>query len=235
MSAAVSAPPLPTLQIRGRSFMALILLPEAPLEPWLAALDEQLARAASYFTNKPVVVNLSQLVEPEAHLLPLLGALESRGLKIVSVEHGPAGLLAETKWATLPDLRPRTEGEDSALAIPDDALPPPSGNSLVIDKPVRSGQQIMWEHGDVVVLGALASGAEIVAGGSIHIYGALRGRAIAGMREGLEAHIFCRKLEAELLAIDGIYETAEDWDGKLNGKPAHIRLIDGKLHYAPLA
>ena len=89
--------------------------------------------------------------------------------------------------------------------------------SLLVDQPVRSGQSIVFERGDVIVLGSVSSGAEIIAGGSIHVYGALRGRAIAGLTGQAQSRIFCRKLEAELIAIDGVYRTAEDMEG-LRGK-----------------
>ena len=76
----------------------------------------------------------------------------------------------------------------------------------------------------MIVIGAVGSGAEIVAGGSIHVYGALRGRAIAGSTGNPQARIFCGKLEAELLAIDGLYKTAEEIDPSLWGRPAQARL-----------
>ena len=82
--------------------------------------------------------------------------------------------------------------------------------SLLIEGSVRSGQSILHPEGDVTVLGSVASGSEIVAGGSIHIYGTLRGRAIAGCTGNGKARIFCRKFEAELIAIDGLYKTADD-------------------------
>ena len=82
-------------------------------------------------------------------------------------------------------------------------------NTLVIDQPVRSGQSVVFERGDITVLGSVASGAEVMAGGSVHIYGTLRGRAIAGLSGNPGARIFCSKLQAELLAIDGVYQTAD--------------------------
>jgi septum site-determining protein MinC len=83
---------------------------------------------------------------------------------------------------------------------------------------VRSGQSVFFPDGDVTVLGSVGSGAEIIAGGSIHVYGTLRGRAMAGMSGNRQARIFCSKIEAELLAIDGFYRTAEDLDASLNGR-----------------
>ena len=239
LSAAATPSPLPALQIRGRSFMALIVVPEPPLADWLALLDEQLARAASYFINKPIVVNLTALRGTEPDLPALLSALEARGLRLAAVEGVAREALADTRGAHLPDLRPREATTDDdpggrVLDIPDDPTPAP-GRSLILDRAVRSGQSVMWEHGDVIVMGAIASGAEVVAAGSIHVYGALRGRAIAGMGEGgAEARIFCRKMSAELTAIDGVYETAEGWSASLNGQPVQVRLLDGKLHFAAM-
>jgi septum site-determining protein MinC len=96
-------------------------------------------------------------------------------------------------------------------------------NSLLLDKSIRSGQSIVHPEGDVIIVGSVASGAEIVAGGSIHIYGPLRGRAIAGSRNA-RARIFCRKLEAELLSIDGLYMVADDMPVHLRGKQVQVWL-----------
>jgi septum site-determining protein MinC len=97
-------------------------------------------------------------------------------------------------------------------------------SSLVLHEPVRSGQSIVFPEGDVTVIGSIASGAEVIAGGSIHVYGALRGRALAGSIGNSAARIFCRKLEAELLAIDGIYKTADDLPAELRGQAAQLWL-----------
>jgi septum site-determining protein MinC len=78
--------------------------------------------------------------------------------------------------------------------------------------------------GDVTVMGSVASGAEVIAGGSLHIYGALRGRAIAGAAGNAKARIFCRKLEAELLSIDGLYKTAEDLGSQFRGQAVQVNL-----------
>ena len=88
----------------------------------------------------------------------------------------------------------------------------------MIDEPVRSGQSVIFPSGDVTVIGSVASGAEVIAGGSIHVYGALRGRAVAGVAGNPRARIFCRRLEAELVAIDGFYRTADDMDAALRGR-----------------
>ncbi|MBZ9943391.1 septum site-determining protein MinC [Mesorhizobium sp. BR1-1-13] len=109
----------------------------------------------------------------------------------------------------------------------------PAG-TLMVKSPLRSGQSIFHPHGDVIVLGSVASGSEIIAAGSIHVYGTLRGRAIAGSEGNISARIFCRRNEAELLAIDGWYTTAEDMEGASRGKPVQAFLEDGVLRVVPL-
>jgi septum site-determining protein MinC len=105
---------------------------------------------------------------------------------------------------------------------------------LQLENPVRSGQSVVFLDGDVTVIGSVASGAEIVAGGSIHVYGTLRGRAIAGAVGDARARIFCGKLEAELLAIDGLYKAADAMDERLRGQAVQVWLEGDVLKTAPL-
>jgi septum site-determining protein MinC len=118
---------------------------------------------------------------------------------------------------------PPQQARSSVVTAADDP-PPREPCSLLIESPIRSGQSVVFPFGDVTVLGSVASGAEIVAGGSIHIYGALRGRAMAGSTGDARARIFCRRNEAELIAIDGYYRTAEETEAELRGRPVQIRL-----------
>jgi septum site-determining protein MinC len=108
-----------------------------------------------------------------------------------------------------------------------------ASGTLMIKAPIRSGQAIVHPHGDVIVLGSVASGSEIIAAGSIHVYGTLRGRASAGALGNTGARIFCRRNEAELLAVDGWYVTAEEMDSR--GKPIQAFLDGGALRVVPLS
>ena len=108
------------------------------------------------------------------------------------------------------------------------------GASIVIPEPVRSGQSILHPDGDVTVIGSVSSGAEIIAGGSIHIYGALRGRALAGVAGKDNARIFCTKLDAELVSINGLYKVADDFDATLRNSPAQIRFENETLVFEEL-
>lgn len=231
--------------------MALIVAPEPPLEPWLAALDEQMGRSKQFFADRPVVVNLAALQDQavaEAGVLDeLAGQLAGRGLNIIGVEGIECAQLEGTRWAQAWLLGPTSR--DRLVLVPDDPPPaeasadapapeaepePPAQTHLIVDRPVRSGQSIIFEAGDVTVLASVASGAEIIAGGSIHIYGALRGRAVAGVQGNPAARIFCRRLFAELLAIDGLYRTAEHWGEGLHGRPAQAWLEGESVRLAAL-
>jgi septum site-determining protein MinC len=106
--------------------------------------------------------------------------------------------------------------------------------SLVVSESVRSGQSVVFREGDVTVIGSVSSGAEIIAGGSIHIYGTLRGRAFAGASGDPGARIFCRSLEAELLAINGLYRVADRLEQGLRGRPVQAWLEGKAIAMAPL-
>jgi septum site-determining protein MinC len=227
---------LPQISLRGRSFRALVVAPEPPLVDWFAALDGQIRTAPDLFEGRPVVVDLRAVAaEGRETLLIVLDGLEARDLHLASVEGAPKALLAGTRWARA--ARPLL-GRDVAIDPPQALSRPeaaPAPGALLIDRPVRSGQSIVHEAGDVTIVGAVASGAEVVAGGSIHIYGALRGRAIAGLRSGPQARIFCRKLEAELVGIDQLYRTAEHWGPTLHGRAVQVRCDRGALRLTAFA
>lgn len=110
----------------------------------------------------------------------------------------------------------------------------PQVPSLLIEAPVRSGQTIINPDGDVIILGAVASGAEVIAAGSIHVYGALRGRALAGAYGNESARIFCRRFEAELIAIGGYYKVTEETETGLRQKPVQAWLSGNDLKMASL-
>ena len=113
----------------------------------------------------------------------------------------------------------------SAAAVP----------TMVVDKPLRSGQRLYARGGDLVVLAAVSFGAEVIADGNIHVYGPLRGRAIAGARGNTGARIFSTCLEPQLVSIAGIYRTAEaPLPADVQGQPAQVRLVGEKILVEPL-
>ena len=228
-----------SFRFRGRSFMAFVLAPEPPLADWLAELDRQIERSEGFFVGRPVVIDLAAVALPKSELAALIGELQARDIRIMGVENADPGCVG-------PGLPPLLKGGRPASGLFD--APDPSGPAkpvlepaarsgppcLMIEAPVRSGQSVVFPSGDVTVVGSVASGAEVIAGGSIHVYGALRGRAMAGSTGNARARIFCRRIEAELVAIDGLYRTAEDIDETLRRRPVQAWLEGDVMHITPL-
>jgi septum site-determining protein MinC len=242
------AKPRPKLRLAGRSFLAFVLEPWAPVSEWLAELDAVARQSFAFFANRPVVLDLSALGPDKAEAESLIAALKARAIRVIAVEGvdpdllGPAlaplaSGMASARIIEFPgsgEARARAAageplGAEEAATRSDGAPEQPGPASMVIDGPVRSGRSIFYPDGDLTVVGSVSSGAEVIAGGSIHIYGALRGRAVAGATGDGNARIACRRFHAELVAIDGNYMAAESAPQRLFGKPVHIRLKGGSL------
>jgi septum site-determining protein MinC len=210
----------------GRSYLAFVLTPEAPIAEWLAQMDGWLARSPGFFSDRSIVLDLINVKLSRAGITHLLASLLERNIRVMGLEGidptlaGPdlPPLLRGGRLAETPEIAPPARSEPTAAPVPKQPT------SLVLDRPVRSGQSIVFPEGDVSVLGSLGSGAEIIAGGSVHIYGTLRGRVMAGSMGNTHARIFCQKIEAELLAIGGYYRTAEEIDQTVRGQPTQAWL-----------
>lgn len=234
------------IRLKGRSYLALTLTPEQPFEDWLARLDDLASRSAGFFLRRPVVLDVSGLEIDRAQLRELVGKLGTRQVRIMGIEGASPSLLGSDLPPAMADGRPTSDFEAPVAAEnpkadvvassePVAPQPPKSVPSIIVTQPVRSGQSLVFLEGDVTVIGSVASGAEIVAGGSVHVYGTLRGRAMAGTMGNGAARIFCRKLEAELIAIDGYYKTAEDMEPGLRGKSVQIWLENEAFKVEALA
>lgn len=231
---------LRSMRICGRSYVAYVLTPGVPVFDWLSDLDTWTRRSAGFFVGKPVVLDLSAVVLSKTAIVHLVTELQARDIRIMGIEGVDQADIG-------PELPPVLKGGRTATVIepvdpathaqetPARPVPRPEPASLLLESPVRSGQSIMFPAGDVTVMGAVASGAEIIAGGSIHVYGALRGRALAGSHGNPRARIFCNKLEAELLAIDGFYRAAEDMEPDLRGRPIQAWLQDEMMFITQLS
>lgn len=233
-------PPRPQIRFRGRSFMATVLAPLPPVADWLGELDALGRRAPAFFAGRPVILDLTGLRLTRADLEELVADLSARDIAILGVEGAPPGVLGPGLPPALSGGRPAgevapPEGDAPAAdAAPDAAAPPSPARSLILDQPVRSGQTILHLEGDVIVMGAVASGAEVIAGGSIHVYGPLRGRAIAGAAGHAGARIWCRKFEPELVSIDGLYKAADDLDAAFRAQAVEVRLVEDAIRLALL-
>ena len=223
------------VRLRGRSYVAFVFSPVVPIVEWLAEIDATLARSPGYFVGKPIVLDLASVDLSSSAIAHLLGSLTERSIRVLGIE----GVDEERLAANMPPLLTGgracviTRNEPVKAEEPKEE-PKPKPTSLLLDQPVRSGQSIVFIEGDVTVLGSVGSGAEIVAGGSIHIYGTLRGRAMAGVNGNSAARIYCQKIEAELLAIDGFYQTAEEIDASLRNRPAQAWLQGDIMRITPL-
>ncbi len=231
-----SAEARPPIRFRGRSFMATVLAPLPPVAEWLADLDALCQRAPAFFNGRPTILDLTGLSLTREDLDDLLAELRARRIPVHGIEGAPPGMSGDGLPPSLSGGRPIGE-----VAMPDAPAPEPEpaartvpSRSLILDVPVRSGQTILHLDGDVIVLGAVASGAEVIAGGSIHIYGVLRGRAVAGASGDPAARIWCRRFEPELVAIDGLYRAADDLDASFHGQPVEVRLVDDALRLTAL-
>ena len=222
------------IRLKGRSFLALVLTPELPFEDWLVRLDDLAARSAGFFLRRPVVLDVATLDIDKAELRRLVDELGTRNVRIMGIEGARASLLDSALPPAMTDGRPAADFEAPAAAEPDadsqqeqavaesdvvrhEGQAMKTVPSIVVTEPVRSGQSLFFPEGDVTIVGSVASGAEIVAGGSIHVYGTLRGRAMAGtmgywigaafarqgyMREALQAMVHYAHHQMDLSRIE---------------------------------
>ena len=227
---AIAKAPRQSFRMRGRSYVAFTFCPVVPIAGWLEEIDATLARSPGFFVGKPVVLDLSAVDLSQSAIAHLVASLEQRDIRVLGIEGVDAALVT----TSMPPLL--TGGRHCVLTQNEPKKPEakPKPMSLLLDSPVRSGQSIVFAEGDVTVVGSVGSGAEIVAGGSIHVYGTLRGRAMAGVNGNSAARIYCQKIEAELLAIDGYYRTAEDIGATLRNRPAQAWLDGDIMRISPL-
>lgn len=243
-AASEAAPTRQPLRFRGRSFLALVLAPVPPLEDWLAEIDAWNKRTPGFFIGRPVVLDVGALSLDKAGLASLISELAQRDVRIMGMEGTKSSLLGLGMPPLVSGGRHSDTDEIPAPAKREEPVavkPPPSmpagttPKSLVVETPVRSGQSVIFPQGDLTIIGSVASGAEVIAGGSIHIYGTLRGRAIAGTMGNPLARIFCGKLEAELVGIDGLYRTADDMNAEFRGRPVQTWLDGNAMRMTALS
>ena len=216
-----------SLTFRARSYMAFVLAPQPPIMDWLTDLDATLERSMGFFAGHPVALDLSAVRLSPSAIAHLVASLEERNIRVLGIE----GVDLADRAAKLPPVLRRGRGAPD-IEPPEPTPPQPAepavkkqqAASLLIENPVRSGESVVFIEGDITVLGSVGSGAEIIAGGSIHVYGALRGQAMAGAAGNARARIFCHRFEAELLAIGPYYRTADDIEESLRRGPAQAWL-----------
>lgn len=224
-------------EFKGSLFTLTVLhLRQVDLEAIERHLAEKISQAPAFFTNAPVIIDLSPLPKTvvSVDFTGLYDRLRRRGMIPVGVRNGSAELQAaaiQAGLAVLPDGRPQTM-VNKAEAVKPEA---PPAYSRIVTQPVRSGQQIYVPDGDLILMGTVSPGAEVLADGNIHVYGRLRGRALAGAKGNGEARIFCQSLEAELVSIAGRYRVIEQLDESVRDQPVQMYLSENRLIIEPLS
>lgn len=228
-------------QLKGRMLTLMVFELHNPNIVQLAMkLKEHMAQAPNLFRNTPLAIDLSPLQDgfKVVDFPALVSLLDNHGLTVVGVIGGneqQRTAAARARLALFPDKPGRGGGDTPELkAAPQPAAAAaepasPVASDIVMRQPVRAGQQVYARGGDLIVEAAVNEGAEVVADGDIHIYGPLRGRAMAGARGRGDARIWCGSLDAELVSINGIYRTRDDLDPTLLGKPAVIEIQNEKM------
>ncbi|HSH56658.1 MAG TPA: septum site-determining protein MinC [Halomonas sp.] len=228
--------------------MTVMELASADPEQIRDQLAGKLSQSPAFFQHTPVVLSVEKLDAPHLALERICAVCRAHKLLPVAVRGG-ADPIKQSAWALglgwFPPQDPSrarplesvaTDNEapereaPARLAVPPDNI----GSGRIYRGTVRSGQQMISPSGDLVVVGAVNAGAEVLAAGSVHVYGALRGRALAGIHGDAQAGIFCRELHAELLSVAGNYKRLEDIDRRLLSTPVQVRLDGDQLDITSL-
>ncbi len=221
------------IEIKGTNFTLFVLhLTEPDLEQVKSALMEKVGQAPSFFNCAPLVINLEHLTQ-DIDFIQLKEVVESQEFVLVGVTgvNDEAVKIA----ARVAGLSVLTSGQQTQASKPVQSKEKEVMEKLVPATQVhhgqiRSGQQIYAKDKNLVVIGSVSAGAEVIADGSIHIYGNLRGRAIAGAQGDHTAQIYCQNLQAELVSISGNYKLSETLLEERWEQPARVCFQDEKIH-----
>lgn len=256
MNVAVDFEPAGELKI-GQVGIANLRIRTFDVARLAAEMHDRVQRAPNLFARAAVVLDFGGLAQlPDtASARALIDGLRGAGVLPVALAYGTSETERLAEALQLPLLAKfRVQYERDAAAptavttapepTPAAAAPRPAdpgppardahGPGMIHAPLVRSGQQLYAENRDLTVLTGVGAGAEVIADGSVHIYGPLRGRALAGAKGNEQARIFCREFHAELVAIAGHYKVLEDVPAELRGKAVQVWLHDGQLHLAAL-
>lgn len=223
-----------------------VLLKTVDLAELADAMQARLADTPDFFEQDPVVVDLAAVRDADepVDFATLITLLRSYHVVPIAVRSGSVGQMAAAQAAGLlvaaPDTPP-ARAEAAPVEVQEVVrevvreVPVASAGAMVIDKPLRSGQQVYARGTDLIVMALVSHGAEVIADGNVHIYAPLRGKAIAGARGNTDARIFSTCMEPELLSIAGIYRTTDvALPADIVGKPAQVRLVGEKMLIEPL-
>ncbi len=205
-----------------------------------AILDEltgRIATAPRFFERTAVCLDLSALEKsPDvSEVRGVIDAVKRAGMLSIGLTTGSLGVEALSGALQLPVLS-HFRAQNQSVPVVQEAAPPPVESAgmpaLLHQQTVRSGQRVYARNRDLVVTAMVSAGAEVIADGCVHIYGALRGRAMAGAREDVTARVFCQEFHAELVSIAGVFRVFETIPPELAGKPVQAWLDGEKLNFS---
>lgn len=227
------------LELRSAALTLIaVVLKTADLDVLAGELEQRAQAMPGLFDDEPVAVDLSRVRDPQQPIdfAALLLLLRRHRMVPLAVRGGSDAQMAAALSVGLVPLpaggRPLREATAPVERIVEVQLPPLP--PLVVNRTLRSGQQVVAEGRDLIMLGLVSHGAEVIADGHVHVYAPLRGRAIAGAKGNREARIFTTLMQAQLLSIAGVHRTTEDLPSGVAGRAAMVRLDDGHLHIEAL-
>ncbi|MDF2690633.1 MAG: septum site-determining protein MinC [Gammaproteobacteria bacterium] len=209
-----------SFRLKGSLFtLSVLQLQNINLQDLERDLAEKIKLAPKFFYHTPIVIDIQKVAEQAIDFFALKAILERYNLIPVGIKGGQEALQLNAKQAgfaimadsSAPAERPAASQKPQAVEIrePQAATLVSNEGTRLITQPIRSGQQVYAQGGDLVVIASVSSGAELLADGNIHVYGTLRGRALAGINGNRKARIFCQHIEAELVAIAGEFKIFE--------------------------
>jgi septum site-determining protein MinC len=228
------------IKLKGRLFtITVIQVFSKDVYAFEQQIEKIVNQAPKLFYKIPVVLDFSALEQEFSSLLPFFSALKKFHLYPVGVQGPQAWLMNLAALQSVP-LFQSSSSQDKSLQVEEkkkkaESNPKPSADTKptkVVMQPIRSGQQVVSKRGDLIVISSVGHGAELLADGNIHVYGPLRGRALAGIAGDKNARIFCTQLDAELVSIAGFYRLRESIP-PMNG-PCQIFIQDDRLQILPL-
>jgi septum site-determining protein MinC len=219
------------IELKGSSFtLSVVHLHHTDPDIVRQAIEEKVSQAPAFLKNAPVVINVSSLTR-EVNWRQMQQAITASGLHIVGIsgckDEQLKRMIARSGLPVLSEGKEQKRATDVApLSIP---VEQPATKTRLISSPVRSGQQIYAKNCDLIVTSSVSAGAELIADGNIHIYGMMRGRALAGASGDKNCQIFCTSLSAELVSIAGNYWLMDQIPAEFFGKASRLCLKDGAL------
>lgn len=215
------------------SSLLVLTLPCLNHSALMLATEQRLAEMAGMFDNEALILDLSAWNDGDAlNIHTLVQLFAQCQLKVVGVRHVPNSLQTLCISAGLALFAPEPTHKSARTAPITEAATPNYKETMIVDKPVRAGQQIYAKDGDLIVLASVSAGAEVLADGNIHIYGTLRGKAHAGVKGNEKSRIFVHIIEAEMISIAGCYRTLDSTERY--SAPTQIQLEGNRLEFSLL-